>query len=205
MDRRVSIKWILAAASAGSVHVAAAAYGQSSGGNRGYGTDPDLRKVYTPGQLWPLTLNPAQRRMAATLCDLVIPADGRSPSASAVGVVDFLDEWVSAPYPQQTLDRKIILNGLRWLDAESRRRFGADFVDLVPSAHDRICKDICYLPTAKPRFVAAAKFFARYRDLTAGGFYTSAQGMADLGYIGNVPRASYDGPPIEVLAMLGLA
>jgi hypothetical protein len=28
--------------------------------------------------------------------------------------------------------------------------------------------------------------------------------MKDLGYVGNVPLASFDGPPVEVLRRLGL-
>ena len=43
------------------------------------------------------------------------------------------------------------------------------------------------------------------RDLTASAFYTSAAGMKDLQYIGNVPLAKWDGPPAEVLRKLGLA
>ncbi len=60
---------------------------------------PICCRTYRPGELWPLTLTPAQRRLAAVLVDLIIPADEHSPSAPAVGVVDFIDEWVSAPYP----------------------------------------------------------------------------------------------------------
>ncbi len=54
-----------------------------------YGTDPNLVRVYKPGDLWPLTFTSAQRATAAVLCDLIIPADAKSPSASSVGVVDF--------------------------------------------------------------------------------------------------------------------
>ena len=49
-----------------------------------------------------------------------------------------------------------------------------------------------------------AKFFARFRDLTATGFYTSPVGMKDIGYVGNTPLAQFEGPPPEVLRKLGL-
>ena len=52
---------------------------------------------------------------------------------------------------------------------------------------------------------AAARFFARYRDLTAGGFYTTPEGMKDIGYTGNVQLASYPGPSPAALKQLGLA
>ncbi len=68
----------------------------------------------------------------------------------------------------------------------------------------RICEDICYVPKAKPGFQRAAEFFAKFRDLTASAFYTTAEGMKDLQYVGNVALTKFDGPPPEVLAYLKL-
>ena len=84
-------------------------------------------KEWKPGGPWPLTLSANARLTTAALCDLIIPADEDSPAASAVGVVDFIDEWISAPYPQQRGDREIILPGLMWIDAEAQKRFGKAF------------------------------------------------------------------------------
>jgi hypothetical protein len=44
----------------------------------------------------------------------------------------------------------------------------------------------------------------RLRDLIAGGYYTTPEGMKDIGYRGNISMASWDGPPKEVLEKLGL-
>jgi hypothetical protein len=214
MDRRTTIKWVLAAAGAlaGPQPVVYGLEGANPhapdtpvGG--GYGPDPDLVKVYKPGELWPLTLTGPQRDAARTLCDLIIPADSSSPSASEVGVVDFIDEWVSAPYKQQRGDRVIVLEGFAWLDAEAASRYGpcSSFAAISYEQQTAICDDICLVVKAKPRFVQAAKFFARYRDLTAGGFYTTPQGRQDVRYVGNVPLPHFDGPPPEVLRKVGLA
>jgi len=170
-----------------------------------YGSDPKLIDPYHPGELWPLTFTSAQRELATVLCDTIVPGDATSPSASAVGVVDFVDEWISAPYPRQRKDRKTILDGFTWIDVEAKRRHGRSATALSTEQLHGICDDICYLPKAKPEFRTAAKFFARYRDLTAGGFYTTPQGRKDLQYIGNVPLPRFDGPPLEVLKKVGLA
>ncbi|MGO9991451.1 MAG: gluconate 2-dehydrogenase subunit 3 family protein [Steroidobacteraceae bacterium] len=207
MDRRATLQWMLAAA-AGMPLVRLPAFGDAAPPRqpaaRGYGGDPDLSKTYHPGDVWPLTLDEAQRRTAAALCDLIIPADAHSPSASAVGVVDFLDEWVSAPYPRQRHDRSTLLEGLTWIDAEASRRFAQRFADLTDAEQHAILDDICYAANAQPGFAHAAKFFARFRDLTAGGFYSAPEGRQDLGYRGNVRQSSFDGPPREVLRQLGL-
>ncbi len=210
MDRRTTIKWMLAASAAwparhGSFgQAASAAGGQGPSGGKGYGSDPDLISPHHPGEFWPLTLTAAQRRLAAVLSDLIIPADEHSPGASGVGVVDFIDEWVSAPYPIQQRDRPVVLNGFAWLDAEAARRAGKGFADLGAAGQTAICDEICAAAGAAPERREAALFFALYRDLTAAGFYSSPAGRKDLGYIGNVPLTSFEGAPPELLKKLNL-
>ena len=211
LDRRAALKWMLAAAA--TIPVTARLRGADSTPARphGYGPDPDVLRIYKPGDLWPLTFTAEQRRTAVALCDTIIPADAESPSASSVGVVDFIDEWISAPYApgkddfsfQQ--DRITILEGFAWLERESAARFGKTFADLDDARRTAICDDICFTETAKTGFEKAAAFFATYRDLTAGGFYTTPEGTRDLKYIGNIPMATFDGPPLEVLQKVGLA
>lgn len=204
MDRRTTIKWVLAASAAWPVLGRPGARAESAPGTKGYGSDPRLLENYRPGELWPLTLNPGQRRLAAVLSDLIIPADGHSPGAAAVGVVDFIDEWVSAPYPAHERDRGIVVAGFSWLDAEAGRRAGTGFADLAPGEQTRLCDALSDASKAPESLRTPAAFFALYRDLTAGGFYSTPVGRKDLNYIGNVPLASFDGPPPELLKALGL-
>jgi hypothetical protein len=214
MDRRTTLKWVLAAsataANLGPRAVladalrAGGAAAESAASARGYGTDPDLLAVYRPGELWPLTLTPAQRRLAGILADLIIPADDRSPRASAVGVVEFIDEWLSAPYPAHQRDRAIVQDGFAWLDAAAASRFGAEFSDLDSAGQHAICDEIRDESRATQERRDAAQFFARFRDLTAGGFYSAPAGRADLNYIGNVALARFEGPPLALLRALGL-
>jgi len=202
MDRRETIKWMLAASAV--IPLAQLEAAELARG-RPYGTDPDLQRIYHAGDLWPLTLTGPQRDRCILLCDTILPADAVSPSASQVGVVDLIDEWISAPYPVQRNDRDLVLKGLDWMDSEAQRRFSKPLVEIATQQVHQICDDICFVPQAKPEFLEAARFFARYRDLTTGGFYTSPQGRADLRYIGNTPLPRFDGPPLEVLKKVGLA
>jgi hypothetical protein len=206
MDRRDAIKWMLtAAASIAVLNRESFGADAATPSGKGYGTDPDLMKDYKPGDVWPLTFSESQRRTAAALCDVIIPEDAKSPSASALHVHEFIDEWISAPYPDQQKDRPVILEGLTWIEAEAQKRFQLDFASLVRKQQTLICDDICYVPKAAPEFRKAAQFFKKYRDLTAGGFYTTPEGMKDIGYIGNVPLPEFAGPTPEVLKKLGLA
>jgi Gluconate 2-dehydrogenase subunit 3 len=210
LDRRTTIKWMFAAAASvpslqGLAYTPEPHARDVAGNQAGYGTDPNLLREWKPGGPWPLTLGVAARLTTTALCDLIIPADDAAPAASSVGVVDFIDEWISAPYPQQRADRQIILPGLLWIETEAKARFGRPFAGITDEQRAVIADAICSPGKAAPDMSTAAKFFAKFRDLTAGGFYTTPVGMKDIGYVGNVPMERFDGPPAELLRKLGLA
>jgi hypothetical protein len=210
IDRRLAIKWILTAG-AGAVLLkgrSLGAVGAAAGGDTpagGYGTDPDVMKGYKPGDYWPLTFTAAERRAAAALSDVVIPADSRSPSASSVGIADFVDEWVSAPYPENASDRGAIVAGLGWLDGESRKRYGSAFADSAGEQQQALCADISIEAPENTGAGTASRFFRRFRDLVAVGYYTTPAGMKEIGYVGNVPLGRFEGPPADVIEKLGLS
>ncbi|MBK6459315.1 MAG: gluconate 2-dehydrogenase subunit 3 family protein [Gemmatimonadetes bacterium] len=171
-------------------------------GPRGTKSDPDL---LNPKITWPMLLTASEMVTLTALCDMIIPADATSPAASAVGVPAYINEYVSAPADWYQRALVQVRGGLIWINVESNKRFGKAFADVTPAQRTAICDDICYAAKAKPEFKQAAQFFDRVRDLTAEGFYTTDEGMKDIGYVGNVALASFDGPPPEVLKHLGLA
>ncbi len=170
-------------------------------GPRGDAWDPDLIK---PKKDWPRKLNAAELATLAALADMIIPADAKSPSASAVGAHHYINEHVSAPGENYARDLVRVRGGVSWLNLESQRRFQRPFVRLTTEQKTAICDDICYTPKAKPEFQAAARFFSLVRNLTATGFYTTDAGMKDIGYVGNTPLPKWDLPPAAVLKQLGL-
>jgi hypothetical protein len=204
LDRRQTLQWMLAASAAMGTAVSAGTTPATPKG-KGYGTDPKLTPTYRSGELWPLTFTATQARTAQALCGLIIPADETSPSAAQLKVHLFIDEWISAPYPDQAKDKDVIVTGLGWLDTESRSRFGKPFAELDVAAQSQIADDVCWVQKAKPAHAAAARFFKRFRDLTAGGFYTTPEGSKDLGFVGNTPSVTFDGPPMKVLQIVGVA
>jgi hypothetical protein len=213
MDRRYALKIMaIAAATPGLVScepsapgdgIAAAPTPTSNPRAKGTAADPDLVAPVVP---WQRTLSGDELASLAVLCDVIIPADERSPSASQVGAQDFIDEWVSAPYPGNERDRVLIRGGLVWLDRESADRFGEGlrFRDLTTEQQHAICDDICFLPNASEQYEVGSRFFDRVRYLTSTAFWTTTEGMTDLEYIGNFPQAKWDSPPPEVLRHLGL-
>ena len=202
MDRRAALKWMFAATA--TVHlIEIKIHGQKADPlSLGYGTDPNMLQGEVP---WERTMTPEQLRTTKKLADIILPRTSESsPSASEVGIGDFFDEWVSAPYESQQKDREVILEGLVWIDRESQRRFRKDFHELEEKQYAALCDDIAYLPQTLPEFEAGARFFSKFRSLTMGGYYTTDIGLKDIGYVGNYAMASFEGPPPEVLKQLDI-
>lgn len=164
-------------------------------------TDPDL---LNPTVNWELLLSEAELATLGSLCEIIIPSDAISPSASALGAHHYINEYVSAPYDRNKRDLVIIRGGIVWLNSESHKRYGKPFIDLVAVQKLAICNDIKWVKTAKAQHQHGAHFFAKVRDLTATAFYTTLEGMADIGYMGNKPSQTFEGAPLAVLQKLGL-
>ena len=217
MDRRQALKVMAIAAAAGSTFVACGpgeerseTTTQAPASNpkaAGTASDPDLVAPTVP---WERSLTEDELESLAALCDVILPADERSPSASELGAQEFIDEWVSAPYERNREDAVVIRGGLVWLDREAADRFGGDddggprFRDLSTEQMRALCDDICYLPDAPEGYESAARFFDRVRGLTSTAFWTTIEGMQDLQYMGNSPRIVWELPPAEVLRHIGL-
>ena len=168
-------------------------------GPRGTPSDPFLINPKLP---WDKILTPAELTTLTALCDTIIPADEQSPAASKVGAPDYINEYVSSPGRDAVLSQ--VRGGIIWLNGESMTRFQKPFHQLTDEQRINICDDICFVPKAKPGYVAGAMFFNRVRNLAAGAFYTTPEGWKDIGYIGNVALPEYKGPPVELLQRLGL-
>lgn len=180
IDRRTALTWIGVVGAATAVAAGVVVYGPRVGGKtpgmQGYGTDPRL--VEPEKAAWPRLLSDDELQAAAVLCDFILPASATAPAATALGIPDFIDEWVSAPYPDQEKDRPLIQGGLKKL---GRKPGAAALAGLQKEG---------------------GEFFRRFRYLVVGAYYTTEAGFKDIGYTGNVARASDPGPSDEVKAHL---
>jgi hypothetical protein len=142
------------------------------------------------------------------LSDLVIPKDERSGGATDALVPEFLDQWMMDPLAterEREGRQTAMRGGLAWLDAECADRFaGKTFLDCAEAERKAVLDDIAWPEKARPEMGPGVNFFTSFRDLVASGFWSSALGVKDLDYRGNVFVAEWTGPPKEVLEKLGL-
>jgi hypothetical protein len=159
---------------------------------KGYGSDPNLLKRTVT---WPRTLSAEQLATLAALCDIILPAEPPHPSATNIGVHHFLDEWVSAPYPQMQSDRTVILDGVAALGDAARKESGVSFAQLDAARQAAVFDQSCGAE-------ATAGFPRRLIELVCDGYYTTREGHAAIGYVGNVALASFPGASPEILRHL---
>ena len=217
VDRRTTLRWL--AGSLGAAALAGCGDGQAVTSaarrardvadlgtpgaitGRGYGRYPDTQD---PTVTWERTMTEAQLRLTRALANMIVPADDRSPGAGDLGVQDFVDEWVSAPYASQQADRQVIFDGLVWIEQEAMDRTGgARFLDAAARTRTAILDDIAHAGRVKPGLEAQAAFFDKLRYLVMSAFYATREGEADIGYLGNAPTGGpYPGPTPEAMAHL---
>ncbi len=125
------------------------------------------------------------------LSDLIVPADDRSPGASAGGAAEFIDFLCSRSDEM----KHIYTGGLAWLDNYTRGQYGEAFVDARPEQQTAVLDRIAYRKNAKEAGLApGVQFFTWVRAMVVDAFYTSPAGIKDLGYEGNTALAEFHVP-----------
>jgi hypothetical protein len=150
------------------------------------------------------TFDDHQWETVKVLCDLIIPADERSVSASQAGVPEFIDDWIAFRTDQDgNMDlRAEIFGGLMWLDHESNRLFEKTFIGASVDQQKQLLDRIAYPGKAAKDDSPWVAFFTQFRGLTVGGFFSSKQGVADLPYLGNRAVAEWKGCDPKVWAII---
>lgn len=134
------------------------------------------------------------------LADILIPKDEISGSASDAKVPEFI-EFIVKDMPSHQTPMK---GGLRWLDLHCMKKFEKAFINSSNEQQISVVDEIAYPKKAKPELSQGVNFFSLMRDLTATGFYSSAIGIKDIGYAGNVPN-KWNGIPEDVLKQYKLS
>jgi gluconate 2-dehydrogenase gamma chain len=154
-------------------------------------------------QVAPKFFNAHEWKTVRALVDYIIPRDERSGSATDAKVPEYMD-YLLAEKDASPATQVAMRGGLAWLDTECRTRFQRSFLDASDAQRRQLLDDIAYPAKAKPEMSHGVSFFNRFRDMTASGFFSSAEGWKDLQYIGNVFNPGYDGCPQPALDKLGV-
>jgi hypothetical protein len=164
------------------------------------------------GEWKPKALTPYQSELVAVVAELIIPTTD-TPGARAAKVHEFVDAVL---FDAKPATREKFLNGLGWLDRQSRGRFDTDFIKAAPAQQTALltllsvavdadragagARDASPAPaSAAPRTdgspdPVAVDFFRSMKSMTITGYYTSEAGMrAELDDDGNLFFEDYLG------------
>jgi hypothetical protein len=113
------------------------------------------------------------------------------PGAHANGSAQFIDFLCHA-----TDDMKVIFTGgLAWLDEAMRKRAdGQDFLHASDGQKKALLDLIAFRENNSPELGPGIRFFDWARRLVVDAYYTSAQGIKEVGYIGNTGMAQFGVP-----------
>src|SRR5690606_28200835 len=137
--------------------------------------------AFTPDTFTPKFFTAHEYETVRVLVDLILPADERSGSATDLGVPEFMD-FMMIDRPTMQVPMR---GGLAWLDSRTRRHYGKTFVEATDEERRRVLDEVAYPAHAAPEVAHGVAFFNSFRDLTASGFWTTKESMADLQYMGN--------------------
>ncbi|MVM40247.1 gluconate 2-dehydrogenase subunit 3 family protein [Spirosoma sp. HMF3257] len=105
-----------------------------------------------------------QESLLAEVADVIIPTTS-TPGAKAAGAEKFIVRVMRDCYPKA--DQEKFYAGLAKLDADSKTKFGKEFVALDPAQKNEMVKQT--MTEDKP-------FFLRMKELTTTGYFTSEIG-----------------------------
>ncbi len=143
---------------------------------------------------------PHEMATISVLSDIIIPADDVSGSATEAKVPEFI-EFIVKDKPQNQTPMR---GGLRWIDLQSNKLFNKSFINCNRQQQLQLVDQIAFPEKAAPEMKQGVAFFNLMRNLTATGFYTSAIGIKDIGYVGNKPN-QWNGVPDDVLKQYGMS
>lgn len=145
------------------------------------------------GKYAPKYFSAHQYQTLLLLCDTIIPKDDVSGGAVDAGAPEFIDLLTSENEEYQG----IFGGGLMWLDNSCSDRYEHVFLECTAAQQKEILDRIAYRKNAAadPSLSQGIAFFAKLRNLTCDGFYTSKIGIEDLKYIGNTALSEFPGCP----------
>jgi len=204
ISRRTTLAWLGGAVAAINITLPSSSSAAVGGAKaKGYGNDPDLMHPTVP---WPKTLSARQLELSAVLADMILPPTATAPAPSAVGIPDFVDEWVSAPYPDHQRDRGLVLSGLIWLDSEAGKRWGKSFTEVSSEQQLQLLTEVS-TPPAQDDGAAAIRygFFRRFRTISVGAYYSLEQNFEEIGYVGNEALKAFPPPTAQEIHLINEA
>ncbi len=142
-------------------------------------------------------LSPQHRALVGAIADVILPRTD-TPSATDVGVIDFVDVIAEAYYDAD--ERRAFVDGLDAIESLAQRTGGRTFVTLDAAAQTRMVEQ---LDRVGSRTTPAERTYGRLKGLVIHGWYTSERVQRDVLHTQVVPGRFDGAAPHLVPALPG--
>ena len=133
---------------------------------------------------------PEQDELVTVLAELIIP-ETDTPGARAAKVNEQIDLVLIDETSEVQQD---FLDGLRWIDTQSRGRFGLTFLEASAEQQTELLTLVSKPGPVEPELLPGRLFFGNIRRRTVFAYYTSKIGiLEELDYKGKTPLPEWVG------------
>lgn len=124
----------------------------------------------------------------AVLSDLIIPGARKAGAAEFIDLLASNNAEFANPFT----------GGILWLDNEFDRRFQKSFLTASEAQRTEVMDLIAYRKNASPALNPGIEFFDFARRMASDAYFTSREGVKEIGFMGNTVVAEFKVPQ-EVL------
>lgn len=172
--------------------IAAAALAGPLTGQQAQHVHEETAKETASGAYKPKALTAHEFETLRKLCDMIVPGASRGGAAEFIDLLSSQNGEMAAIYS----------GGIAWLDRateremqrEMQRESGATFLEASSEKQTALIENIAYRANRTRELAPGIRFFAWARRMTVDAYYTSAVGIAELGYMGNKGMAEFQVP-----------
>jgi hypothetical protein len=129
----------------------------------------------TNGVYKPKALTQHEFETLRKLSEIIVPGATKGNTAEFVDVLANQNPEMLA----------IFSGGLAWIDNAMKRSNNVTFLAATPAQQTALLDQIAYRKNETPELAAGIRFFVWARRMAVDGFYTSAAGIKEIGYMGN--------------------
>jgi len=144
----------------------------------------------------PQFFQPDEFKTVEILTSIIIPTD-EAPGAKEARVADYIDFVVFSAAEFRPSLQKEWIDGLNFLERESRRQFSKTFREVSETDRVKLLTEMSAPERDANLHHEGFSFFATLKDMTVEGFYTSKIGLIDvldfqgLNYMADFPGCTH--------------
>ena len=141
-------------------------------------------KKAAAGVYKPKLFNAHEFETLAVLSDIIIPGARKAGAAEFIDLLASNNSEFAFPFT----------GGLLWLYQEFQRRFKTDFLKASEAQRKEVLDLIAYRKNASPQLNPGIEFFDLARRLSSDAYFTSRDGVKEIGFMGNGSAAEFKVP-----------